>query len=174
MVRSAFEICLHCKERVDIKIQVLGWWRPCCKHWNGNKSTPDNPYGANSTCPYILEHQVLDDRRKFKLSNGEMFLPLLDYCDTNDIVCKVIGKTTLKNCELVIVDKKWRAYIERRGGDISKKDVAKWVNEALRWQGVNTLSHVKKYDEIVRSNGKWGFVQKEERRLGNVLSEKEN
>ena len=164
IIKPAISLCLQCNEWREFSIKANGWWKPSCNYWNQKKSTKECLYGPKKGCKYTLEYCLLDDRRNFKLYNGETFLPLVQYIYDNkdEIRLSKYGSYDMFDSKLFIY-RDANIFIKKKS---SFKNVLDWINETiLRGNGKKSLSHYRRYDRIqkTKGGGKWESVQIEEK-----------
>ena len=158
IVKPAISLCLQCGEWINIGIKANGWWTPKCRYWNPKKSTAECKYGPTKGCKYTLEYCLLDNRRNFKLYNGESYLPLVQYLYDNRDILSFMITGQMHKYDMGI-------YIYKgRIGEHSFNEVLEVINKILERNGKNLLLHKRKYDRIqlIRGSGLWESVQIEE------------
>ena len=160
---NAIGFCLQCDEWRDFRITTAGWWRPQCRFWNPSKSTKECKYGPRTGCKYTLEFCLLDNRRGFKLCDGQSFLPLVQFLDDNRDDIAMLFQGGAKYDKALFIFRKEDFNDSRIS--VSFMDMLEWVNDTLRRNGRNVLSHYRKYDQIVKDkgSGKWVSARIEEK-----------
>ena len=163
IVKPAISLCLQCDEWHDVCVKSNGWWKPKCRYWNPKKTTSECKYGPLSGCKYSLEYCLLDNRRSFKLCDGEMFLPLVRYLYENkdQLAIVVVSGNPKRYDSRIFIYRKGTGNYHRDDGFVSALEL---INDVLRDNGSNTLSHKRRYDRIQRTKGggEWEFVRIEE------------
>jgi len=166
---NSLTLCLNCSNTIGVQIKLNGWWKPHCAYWNESKSTDQKLYGPESDCKYKLEHTVLDKRDKFKLSEGEDYIPLIEFMEKtvfgpdSQYIAWINYKGT-KHEVLIIAEKK-DIYLNNKAysKDFHIGDVIDWINKSLRFQENVGLKHRCKYDKIFKDGNKiWVSEQIEE------------
>jgi hypothetical protein len=168
---NALRFCLQCDHWNALAINSDGWWRPIdCEFWNGQKGTPEKPYGPTNGCKYKLEHYLLDNRLGFKLVSGEAYLPVIEFAEKY-LNLKWCDEKTERDFKVKLTKYKGMStlYLTRtktNSSEIIIEDIVSWINSNLKMNGYRKLTRNYSYDKFKKDKksrgGKWVFERTEE------------